>query len=96
MSVLLGDRGEPSDLIFGVMGTNAILDLLKRPRPGPTVHGLRSSFTDWAAKRGYSMDLRETAFAHALGDQTNRACQRDELAEERQPMMRAWANFATA
>jgi hypothetical protein len=40
------------------------------------------------------MDLRETALAHALGDQTNRAYQRDELAEERRPMMQAWSAFA--
>jgi integrase len=76
------------------MGTNAMLDLLKRLRPHHTVHGLRSTFTDWAAKRGYSMDLRETALAHALGNQTNRAYQRDELAEERRPMMQAWTAFA--
>ena len=89
MSALLGERGD--GLIF-TMGERAMLHLLQRLRPGFAVHGIRSTLTDWAAKQGYSMDLRETALHHALGDQTNRAYQRDELCEERRPMMQAWAD----
>lgn len=90
MSALLGERS--NGLIFA-MGERAMLHLLHRLRPGFAVHGLRSSFTDWAARQGYSSDLRDTALHHALGNTTNRAYQRDELCEERRPMMQAWADY---
>ncbi len=93
MLALLGERGD--GLIF-TTGERHMLELLQRLRLGFTVHGLRSTLADWAAKQGYSMDLRQTALAHAPGDQKNRAYQRDELCEERRPMMEAWADFATA
>jgi hypothetical protein len=34
---------------------------------GYTVHGLRLSFTDWAAQNDYPQELREMALAHAVG-----------------------------
>jgi integrase len=68
---LLGKRGEPDELIFksptGVALHNAALLVYVRAR-GYTVHGFRSTFTDWTAERGYPSELRELALAHAVGD----------------------------
>lgn len=63
------------------------------PRPNPS-RGLRASFSDWTARQGYSLDLRKAALHHAMANQTNRAYQRDELCEQRRPMMHAWTAFA--
>jgi hypothetical protein len=47
------------------------------------------------AKAGYSLELRERALHHAVGDSTVASYNRDELVEMRRPMMTKWASFAT-
>jgi integrase len=59
-----------------------------------TAHGSRSSFRDWGAANGYSEDMLERALAHTAGA-VKRAYQRDQLVEERRPLMQVWADFAT-
>jgi integrase len=63
---------------------------------GSTVHGMRSTFTDWAAEAGYPSELREMALAHATGDATERAYRRTDLIAKRRPLMQAWSDFATS
>ena len=87
---LLGERGEPSALIFGKLYKDAMRIY------GVGVHGFRSTFVDWAAEHGYSQELRETALAHAVGGTVQRAYMRTRLLEERRPMMSAWADFIVA
>ncbi|PRX37221.1 Integrase [Meinhardsimonia xiamenensis] len=58
-------------------------------------HGLRSSFRDWAAERGYERDLAEIALAHDVGDATERAYRRSDMVERRRAMMEAWADHVT-
>ena len=62
---------------------------------GYSVHGFRSTFTDWAAEHGYPSELRELALAHAVGDQVERAYRRTGMLDQRRPMMEAWTAFAT-
>ena len=56
---LLGDRGEPDDLVFGAMGEHAMLDLAKKlvaklwPGLKADVHGFRSTLSTWATDQGY-------------------------------------------
>jgi hypothetical protein len=57
------------------------------------VHGLRSTFTDWAAEAGYSQEMREIALAHAVGDSTERAYRRTDLLAKRREMMQEWSNY---
>jgi integrase len=96
---LLGKRGQPDELIFksptGVALHNAALLVYVRAR-GYTVHGFRSTFTDWAAEHGYPSELRELALAHAVGDGVERAYRRTGLVDRRRPMMEAWTTFATS
>jgi integrase len=72
----------------------AMLELLRGMRPGSglTVHGLRSSFRDWAAETGGARDVAEAALAHAVRDKTERAYLRTDHFEARRPLMAAWAD----
>jgi integrase len=60
-----------------------------------TVHGFRSSFSDWANENGYGADPRliELALAHKLRDASEAAYNRTNRVAERAPMMERWANF---
>src|SRR4051812_48787447 len=60
-------------------------------RQGLTVHGFRSTFSDWAAETGQPVDLREAALAHALGSKVAQAYARGDLLERRRRLMDAWA-----
>jgi integrase len=60
------------------------------------VHGFRTSFTGWAVKAKYSKDLCDRALAHAVGTKTDQAYDREELIEDRRPMMDAWARMLQA
>lgn len=65
------------------------------PRSGrPAVpHGLRSTFRDWAAERGYPRDMSEIALSHTVGSDVERAYRRSDMLERRRAMMEAWERF---
>jgi integrase len=71
-----------------------MLDLLNKLRPGFTVHGFRSTFTDWAAEHDYSQELRELALAHAVWDSVEQAYRRSTRLNKRREMMTTWSLFA--
>lgn len=56
-------------------------------------HGLRSTFRQWAAEKGYPRDMAELALAHFIGSEVERAYQRSDMLERRRAMMSAWAAF---
>jgi integrase len=56
-------------------------------------HGLRSTFRQWAAERGFPRDMAELALAHHIGNEVERAYQRSDMLERRRDMMAAWAAF---
>ncbi len=56
-------------------------------------HGLRSTFRQWAAERGYARDMAEIALAHFIGSDVERAYQRSDMLERRRAMMADWAGF---
>ena len=60
-----------------------------------TVHGFRSTFSQWAAERTeYSYEVREMALAHNVGNAVERSYQRSDLFDRRRQLMNAWAEFA--
>jgi integrase len=62
-----------------------------------TVHGLRSTFRDWAAERtNFPREAAEMALAHAVGDATELAYRRGDLFEKRKRLMEAWATYCGA
>lgn len=69
-------------------------DPAEEPQPRPAVpHGLRSTFKDWATKRGYDNIQSELALAHNVGNEVEQRYRRDDLVEERRAMMGAYAAF---
>jgi integrase len=61
---------------------------------GYTVHGFRSSFSDWARdKTDYPRDVIEMALAHAIKDKTEAAYRRGDALDKRRELMNAWQNY---
>lgn len=90
------DRG----LVFSTHGTKPLSDmtLTKVLRdlgyPAITVHGFRSSFTDWAAERTkFPKEVVDKALAHKLPDKIEAAYRRTDFFEKRRKLMAAWAKF---
>ena len=77
------------------MSHMAMLDLVRHMRgPGPTVHGFRSCFKDWASEQtAYPNELTEIALAHAVGDKTEAAYRRGDMMEKRRQLMADWAEY---
>ena len=82
------NRGEP-------LSNMAMLMLLRRMKiEGATVHGFRSSFSDWVAEQtGFPREVREAALAHANGDKTEAAYLRTDHFEKRRLLMGAWGQY---
>ena len=73
---------------------SAVRKLLQQYHPDMTVHGLRSSFRDWAAEMtSYPREVCEHALAHQLKDKSEAAYQRRTLFPKRQRLMDAWADY---
>ena len=101
---ILGERGDAKVLLFGKLPANAMLNLLKKTHPDKTVHGMRSTFRDWAIRQtvvldhGATMrDLAELAQGHKLpgASTVELAYARDGLYDLRAPLMETWASFVT-
>ena len=61
---------------------------------GCTPHGFRSSFKDWATASGrWSWEAIELCLAHHVGNSVAQAYFRDDLLEQRRPIMEAWSQY---
>lgn len=66
---------------------------LQEHAPGMTVHGWRSTFTDWVAETSdVAPELSSTVLAHGR-DKTDAAYRRTQYFEKRYPVMEAWARY---
>ena len=62
-----------------------------------TVHGFRSSFSDWAADNtAFPQEVRERALAHAIPNKVEAAYRRGALLEKRRRLMAEWATYCDA
>jgi integrase len=76
------------------LNERAMFEVIKAMRPDVTVHGLRSSFRDWAAERtNFPREVAEMALAHKIPDAVERAYRRGDLFEKRRKLMDAWAAY---
>lgn len=58
---------------------------------GPTVHGFRSAFRDWAAEQTDApREVVEACLAHAVGDAAELAYKRSDFLEKRRSLMGTW------
>ena len=79
----------------GVLDENCALREFKLFDPAITGHGMRTTLRTWMRKAGsYPHDVMETALSHEK-DQLVQAYMRDDLLEERRPMMQDWADYLT-
>jgi integrase len=93
----------PDDLVFpglkGPMSDATMAKVFRKSGGGSaTVHGLRSTFRDWAADHGFNNDWAEAALAHTVAGREGKtvaAYKRTTYFEHRRDkLMPAWASFA--
>ena len=59
-----------------------------------TVHGLRSTFRDWASEHtNFQAEVKEAALAHTIPNAVEAAYRRGDLFDKRRKLMEAWAEF---
>jgi len=88
------------NLFIGARGDRtsqaAVTVLPKRLGYDVTVHGFRSTFSDFAHERtAFSNHVIELSLAHAIGNEVEKAYRRGDLLDKRRKLMEAWAAFAT-
>jgi integrase len=92
-------RAHDAGYIFSSYGTKPLSDMTMSKMlrdmgyPGITVHGFRSSFTDWAAETTeFRKEVVDKALAHKLVDRVEAAYRRTDFFERRKDLMTVWAN----
>jgi integrase len=79
------------------MERHALADVMKAMGRRETVHGFRSSFSDWAADNtAFPQEVREQALAHAIPNKVEAAYRRGALLEKRRRLMAEWATYCDA
>ena len=73
----------------------AMFRSLRRLRPNVSVHGFRSTFSDWTHEQTtFASHAIEISLAHRAGDATERAYRRGDMFDKRRKLMDQWAVFA--
>ena len=74
-----------------------MLMLLRRMQSkDATVHGLRSTFRDWASEVANApREVAEMCLSHRVGSNVERAYARSDLLEKRRVLMERWSEFVT-
>ena len=72
----------------------AMAELLDGLWPGVTVHGMRSTFRDWASEHtNFPREVCEMALAHAIESKTEAAYRRGDLFMKRYELADRWAKY---
>ena len=72
----------------------ALTMILRRLEIPATVHGMRSSFRDWAAENSdVPREIAEHALAHVEGSAAELAYRRTDYLDKRRELMQNWADF---
>jgi integrase len=93
LTILRGlERGADGDKVFAV-SPEAAWRLVRQLCPGASVHGLRSTFRDWAGNLTFhSREVIEESLAHTLGA-VEGAYKRVAMMLKRRKLMADWAQF---
>jgi len=93
-------RSEDHGLVFSTDGLRPLSDMTMTKvlrdlhLEKITVHGFRSSFTDWAAeKTKVPKEVVDKALAHKLIDRVEAAYRRTDFFERRRRLMESWAKY---
>jgi integrase len=72
----------------------SMLQMVRRLKPGKTVHGFRSCFRDWVSElTEHSPEVAEMALAHTIQSKVERAYRRGNLLDRRRSLMNDWASY---
>jgi integrase len=72
----------------------SMLRTMRRMGRTESVHGLRSSFSDWAHEQSSAAPfVIEAALAHAVGNSVARDYRRGDLLDRRRKLMEAWSKY---
>jgi integrase len=88
-----------TDLVFpaargGSMSDMTMVAVLRRMGVNAVVHGMRSTFRDWASEAtNYPHNAAEMALAHSIGNKVEAAYRRGDLFDKRKLMMADWAAY---
>lgn len=99
LKAMIEDGLESDDVVFPAPRGGALSDMtlsavLKRMGRKVTVHGMRSTFRDWAGDTtSFPRDVVEMALAHTIVSATERAYRRGRALEKRRELMDAWAAY---
>ena len=78
------------------LGESPMRELLKRLGYKATIHGMRSTFRDWAGEQtNFAREVCEAALAHAIGNKVEQTYRRGDALEKRRRLMEAWADFCS-
>ena len=76
------------------LASKAMMMLLRSMGVKASVHGFRSSFSDWAHdQKKFAHDTIEACLAHQVGTPVSRAYRHGDDFEARRPLMEAWAAY---
>ncbi len=71
-----------------------LLAVQKRLGVDTTIHGMRSSFKDWASETtNFANEVSEMALAHVIPNKTEAAYRRGNLMDKRRHLMQMWSDF---
>jgi integrase len=92
---------EDSEYLFSRNGKKlsnmAMSTVLRKIRPGVTVHGFRSAFRDWVSEEtDHSPEVAEKALAHTIQNQVEAAYRRGDLLDRRRSLMKDWESYCAA
>jgi len=84
----------PSSWAGRKLSDETLAAALKRLDVPVTVHGMRSTFRDWAEEMtGFPREVKEAALAHAVRNKVEAAYRRGDLFDKRRDLMDRWARF---
>jgi integrase len=75
------------------LADKAMMMLLRSMGVKASVHGFRSSFSDWAYDKKFAPETIEQCLAHQVGPKVARAYRRGDDLEARRPLMDAWSAY---
>jgi integrase len=79
------------------MERHALADVMRAMGRRETVHGFRSTFSDWAADNtAYPQEVREQALGHAIPNKVEAAYRRGALLDKRRRLMAEWAAYCAS
>jgi integrase len=90
---------QKGELVFtGIQGEGTMRKALgAMGYAGLTMHGFRSSFSDWVGdKTNHDSETREFALAHVKGDASEAAYRRSTSFDKRARLMTDWANYCNS